>query len=378
MEKSCIKDDSSVMICPVAAGVAADETLKSLKVLKQESRLFSKGDPEFNELGNDDLMIGERLGEGGFSIVDRCVLLSSSEPPYRECAMKSLRRETMQSMQKFQKAASDLAVEAYFLQRIDHPNIVKLHGVAAGSIENNILSSGTEYGFYIVIDRLFDTLERRFLKARAEKLSNKTLPLTKRWIGGNRKSKKNVGLRPAMLLGLSISNAMAYLHSLNIVLRDLKPDNIGFDKNGTVKLFDFGMARELKRSLKTTDGRYKLPRNAGTRRYMAPEVARGQPYNEKIDVYSFGVVLWEICCSDRAFCGYDATLHYERVVVGGERPSLTSKDTQNWPTRLGKLMSKCWSDDIDQRPSFQQIRLDILHILERMPSDDSSMRTRYL
>ena len=57
----------------------------------------------------------------------------------------------------------------------------------------------------------------------------------------------------------------------SVIYRDLKPDNIGFDVRGDVKLFDFGLAKEIDRSQVQRDGLYKLTGDTGSPRYMAPE-----------------------------------------------------------------------------------------------------------
>ena len=55
-----------------------------------------------------------------------------------------------------------------FLEALDHPHIIKLHGVTAGSVETSF-ASGKECGFFIVVDRLYDTLEKRIENWRDEK-----------------------------------------------------------------------------------------------------------------------------------------------------------------------------------------------------------------
>lgn len=80
------------------------------------------------------------------------------------------------------------------------------------------------------------------------------------------KQKRIEQLLKCIHIALQIADAMEYIHSLHLVYRDLKPDNIGFmiDDNGNeiVKLFDFGLIKELKASdRKTLDGRYHLTGN---------------------------------------------------------------------------------------------------------------------
>jgi serine/threonine protein kinase len=57
----------------------------------------------------------------------------------------------------------------------------------------------------------------------------------------------------------------------SIIYRDLKPDNIGFDVRGDVKIFDFGLAKEINPKKKLDDGTYNLTADTGSLRYMAPE-----------------------------------------------------------------------------------------------------------
>jgi serine/threonine protein kinase len=73
-----------------------------------------------------------------------------------------------------------------------------------------------------------------------------------------------------------------------------KPDNIGFDVRGDVKLFDFGLSFEITEDLSAVEGMYELSGNTGSLRYMAPEVALGNPYNHKVDIYSFSILFWQV------------------------------------------------------------------------------------
>lgn len=150
---------------------------------------------------------------------------------------------------------------ASFLNALDHPHIVKLHGVTAGSVETNV-ASGKECGFFIVIDRLVETLEERIEEWRdnSEHSNDKGNFLLR---FGENKQRKRAELLERIKIALAIADAMSYLHDKSIVFRDLKPDNIGFDDKGVLKVFDFGLAKELKPGLEKTDGRYQLTGNTG-------------------------------------------------------------------------------------------------------------------
>jgi hypothetical protein len=178
----------------------------------------------------------------------------------------------------------------------------------------------------------------------------------------------------------NIASALSYLHKHAMVYRDLKPDNIGFTRDGTLKIFDFGMAKELhpedqchinrfdsegmvKIKNTNTNGDevlYRLTGCTGSPRYMAPEVASNDPYNRKADTYSFAVLLWQICALTIPFKGYSFSEHYEMIAVERKRPTLSY--TNSWPTGLSQLIYQCWSHDIAKRPCFNQICQELQHI----------------
>lgn len=95
---------------------------------------------------------------------------------------------------------------------------------------------------------------------------------------------------------------------------------------------------------------------------MAPEVADGLPYNAAADVYSFGMILWELNAGKKPFDGLNRESFYERVVHGGERPSIKSK----WPQQLSGLIESCWDADMWNRPCFR----DIVAKLDEMLSNE--------
>lgn len=121
---------------------------------------------------------------------------------------------------------------------------------------------------------------------------------------------------------------------------------------GDVKIFDFGLAKELDPSLRhgCTEF-YELSGNTGSLRYMSPEVARCEPYNLTADVYSFGLLLWQVCSLMLPYDGMNRQDHSELVVYGNERPPLDS----SWSTPLRILMKRAWEPDPSVRPSMESI-----------------------
>lgn len=88
-------------------------------------------------------------------------------------------------------------------------------------------------------------------------------------------------------LGIDLCKALEYCQCQNIIHRDIKPENIFVSRFGEFKLGDFGIARELER---TMSGLSKK----GTYSYMAPEMYKGEAYDARVDIYSLGIVLYKL------------------------------------------------------------------------------------
>ncbi|MFN0101269.1 MAG: bifunctional serine/threonine-protein kinase/formylglycine-generating enzyme family protein [Bryobacteraceae bacterium] len=107
-------------------------------------------------------------------------------------------------------------------------------------------------------------------------------------------SGEDMTLRQRVSIGLQLARALAHVHSLNLIHRDVKPDNVHLDAQGRVKLMDFGIVKTGDVNL--TQAGYAL----GTPHYVAPELVMGLPVTPSVDVYSFGVLLFEVLTGKRA------------------------------------------------------------------------------
>lgn len=138
-----------------------------------------------------------------------------------------------------------------------------------------------------------------------------------------------------------------------------------------MKIFDFGLAKELDPSLRHgCTEYYELSGNTGSLRYMSPEVARSEPYNLSADVYSFGLLLWQVCSLDLPYDGMNRQDHSELVVHGNERPPLDS----SWSTPLRILMKRAWEPDPGVRPSMDSIyKILKREILSLRDGDDTGL-----
>lgn len=147
------------------------------------------------------------------------------------------------------------------------------------------------------------------------------------------------------IIALGVACGMAYLHSKQLLHRDIKSMNILLDADGFPKICDFGMSRWKSQVNSNTH-----TRGVGTPQWMAPEVLNQQPYNEKADVYSYGILLWEMLSRQVPF-GRMADLRMMFAVVHGSRPLIP----QDAPPKLAKLIERCWSKDPEERPDFPTI-----------------------
>lgn len=247
-------------------------------------------------------------------------------------AIKTLKPECQDLAHAINEIEDELAIHS----KLRHKNIVHLYGAGTTSKGHRFLVLERLDGGTLTQVLGYDTRirdrRRRFWK------------------------KKNFALKDVLTYARALADALAYCHGRAltngmILHRDLKPDNIGFTLDGTLKIMDFGLARVMDNATPFSEETYMMSGETGSLRYMSPEVAESKPYNHKADVFSFGILLWELLSYKKPFDGLNRDSFYERVVHGGGRPPIHKK----WPKELSNLMIDCWSVDIEARPNFQQI-----------------------
>ena len=251
-------------------------------------------------------------------------------------AIKQVLQDNLWNDALLNASTSHLALEAKYLKALDHPNIIKMHAEAN--------TSPLEDEYFIVLDRLYGTLDDQLKKWKHEKNSL--------W----RRATLSTNLQIQRLKHCcSLASAMKYLHGKSIIHRDLKPQNIGFDVRGDLKIFDFGSARDLAGSKKNDDETYNLTGLTGSLRYMAPEVIKSEPYNSSADVFSFAIIFWQIMSLKKPFKKFDVKLHNEHVVQRGYCPTCC----KTWPKQWTNLMRESWSPHLKMRPTFNGIHQNL-------------------
>jgi hypothetical protein len=141
-----------------------------------------------------------------------------------------------------------------------------------------------------------------------------------------------VPLALKLTYALQACRAFDYAHKRGIVHRDIKPGNVMVNKEGVVKVVDFGIARVLDKS-KTQTGML-----IGTFAYMSPEQYHGEHADERSDIWSFGVLLYELMCYERPFTGDNpATLMHN--ICSQEARSITQR-VPDCPPAMEGIISK--------------------------------------
>ena len=243
------------------------------------------------------------------------------------------------SMKNDHTAVADFETEYGILSRVNHSNIIKLIG--AGRIPRHFLILE-----YLKGGSLYNTLA----ETRA-KLSNTSLI-------GRMLTTKNATFNYLTLLekAHNLAEVLNYLHKLvhegaTIIHRDIKPDNIGFNEKGKLKLFDFGLCTCVKRRTYETEA-YKMSGCTGSTKYMAPEVLLELPYSEKVDIYSFAIVVWEMASDKSVYKKWDTKQDIiDNVARKGKRPTLES----NWPPNFREMLTSCWNQNPVLRPSAEEV-----------------------
>lgn len=197
-----------------------------------------------------------RIGSGGMSTVYR----AHDETLERFVAIKLMNREVATDSDQLERFRR----EARAVARLSHPNIV--HVIDAGEDESRP---------YIV----FEYIDGETLKERIHRLGRLDIP-------------------EAVAYCVEIARALGAAHANHVVHRDVKPQNVLIDHDGTAKVTDFGIARTLEEDGLTADGRV-----LGTTDYVSPEQALGHPVTGQSDLYSLGVVLYEMLTGELPYRG---------------------------------------------------------------------------
>src|SRR3954470_17596935 len=168
----------------------------------------------------------------------------------------------------------------------------------------------------------------------------------------NRMRKQRTTMRPEMagFIAAKLCEGLDYAHKkkdatgrpLQIIHRDISPQNILISYEGELKVIDFGIAKAASRSSKTQAGVLK-----GKFGYMSPEQVRGLPLDRRSDIFAIGTILYELLASDRLFIGESDFETLEKVRNVDCRPP--SKVNPACPPALEKIILKALTKEVEDR-----------------------------
>jgi len=289
-------------------------------------------------LTEEDVKIHYRnkLGEGSFCSVYP-VHIRNEKKQFDEklspFALKQLNYDiiTHPNPNVIMAACDDLAHEACIMKELQHHHILPILGM---SQQRNIAKDD----LFIIVEKLESTLDLK-LNEWAKDLGPFRQVI----------SKEDVMMH-INKVALAIGQGLQYIHSQNYLFRDLKPANIGFDRSGSVKIFDFGLAVHIP----PYSGKDIVKGKFGTLRYMAPETRRGEGYSYPIDVYAYAILLWQIITTRVPFEEDIPTSNFFAPtdnLSDDKRPNLKYVEAKE----LSELLESSWKTNPEERLTLDKL-----------------------
>lgn len=265
--------------------------------------------------------LGEIIGFGGMSEVHKARDLRLG----RDVAIKVLRADLARDPTfylRFKREAQNAAA-------LNHPAIVAVYDTGEAEVDGGPLP-------YIVMEYVDGETLRDIVRGKG--------PLPP---------------RRAMEIIADVCAALDFSHKNGIVHRDMKPANIMINRQGAVKVMDFGIARAI------ADSSNPMTQTAaviGTAQYLSPEQARGEQVDARSDVYSVGCVLYEILTGQPPFTGDSpVAVAYQHVREDPKLPSLVHPGV---PRELDSVILKAMSKNPANRyQSAAEMRADLIRVL---------------
>ncbi|XP_050713256.1 LIM domain kinase 1-like isoform X3 [Eriocheir sinensis] len=280
---------------------------KSFRVEPKNHRIFRAS----------DLTQGELLGKGFFGQVYRMTHSQTGEV----MVLKELYRVDEQAQKNFLK-------EVAVLRSLSHKNVLRFIGVLYKDQKLHLL---TEYISGGTLKELIHDLEE-------------PLPWDQR-----------------ISFAKDIASGMAYLHNCDIIHRDLNSNNCLVKEDKTVVVADFGLARIMPQNNWTAERKKFGKKHARKKRYtvvgnpywMAPEMMKGNKYDEKVDIFSFGIILCEIIGRVEA----DPDYMPRSMDFGLNESVFQAKYCIDCPEPFYKIAFMCCNINPDARPPFEVLEV---------------------
>lgn len=249
-----------------------------------------------------DFLISKKLGQGGMGAVFKAKQVSLD----RDVALKVLARHLADD----EKFVSRFQREARVMAKLDHGNIIRCYSVG---VENGLNYLAMEFVDGCSLQDLID-----------------------------KNGKFSVG--DALYITLRVADALNYAHELQMVHRDIKPDNVLVAKKGIVKVADLGLAKPINDDLSMTVSGV----GAGTPHYMAPEQMRSaKNVDGRSDIYALGAMLYVMLTGKKPHDGESLVRLLEQKEKGRFEPA--RKLNPSVPDKLDLMIDKMMAKNVTAR-----------------------------
>lgn len=283
LESACYGDEALIqdvlaMLSEDASASFLDRGLPSIA-----SDLLDEARPEFERLPSfGPYRLRKVLGEGGMGIV----YLADREDVGSQVAIKVL-RDAWLSPARRERFTS----EQRWLAQLEHPSIARLYDAST-------LDDGTPWFVMEYVEGIPITTYCR---------------------------ERNLTIEERLRLFRAVADAVQFAHEHAIIHRDLKPSNILAKPDGTVRLLDFGIAKQLEHFDQPAD-QTQTQLRLMTPAYAAPEQIRGGPVGVQTDVYSLGLILYELVADRPPFDFQNCTPVETALIITEQQPSKPAAD----------------------------------------------------
>ncbi|XP_067896200.1 cytoplasmic tyrosine-protein kinase BMX-like [Heterodontus francisci] len=261
------------------------------------------------ELNRDEIVLVKELGSGQFGVVQ----LGKWKQRY-DVAVKMIKEGSM--------STDEFIEEAETMKKLKHPKLVQLHGVCTN-----------QSPIYIVTEYVSNGCLLNYLKDHGKELNKLQL----------------------LEMCSDVTEAMVYLEDLQFIHRDLAARNCLVDQRLIVKVSDFGMARYVLDDQYTSSTGTKFPL-----KWSSPEILSYSKFSSKSDVWAFGVLMWEVFTLGKMpYERFNSTELVQKILSGYRlyRPQMASEESYH-------IMSSCWHEQPEDRPTFKQLLFNIQPLRE--------------
>ena len=269
-----------------------------------------------------------QLGVGGMGEV----YLAEDTKLNRRVAIKLLPAGSLES----ESANRRLLREARAAANLDHPNICAIHEVAEEDGRNFICMQYVEG----------ETLEAKMKRG----------PLD---------------LNEVLAIATQVADALTEAHARETVHRDIKPSNIMVTARGSVKVMDFGLAKQIKQTdMIQSEAETEALLSAagaiiGTLPYMSPEQVRGEALDGRSDIFSFGVVVYEMVSGQQPFATKSSAATASAILT--LEPAPLARFSKDVPAELERIVSKALHKNPDERyQTSRDLLIDLRHLRDEL------------